>query len=87
LGYLRVHLQGDEERAARVAGVPERDHSEAGAPGRARRADMRVRFPGSIGSRLRGEDQPARVLSQLTGRRDWHVEEAARDLARHEDPP
>ncbi|GAA2227595.1 hypothetical protein GCM10010360_57460 [Streptomyces nogalater] len=33
MGDLRVHLQGAEERAARVAGVAERDHPDAGAAG------------------------------------------------------
>jgi hypothetical protein len=45
---LRAHLQRDQERAARVPRVPERDALETG-PASPEGEHMRVMLPGSIG--------------------------------------
>jgi hypothetical protein len=56
--YLRATtdaLESDQERAAHVPGVPKRDHRRPAR--RARRANMRVGFPGSMGVGYFEEDR------------------------------
>lgn len=47
LSHLGVDAEGDQERAAGVPGVPQRDDTEAGPA--STQPNIRVRFPGSIG--------------------------------------
>src|SRR5690242_16439523 len=67
LSHLRVDLQGDQERAAGVPGVPERDDPETGTAGaQGEHAGEVAGFDGR--PVLRGEDEPAAVLPELPSR-------------------